>query len=78
MRLHVTMASCNQIQSNLLYKTTWILRTSADKDRILQVPRCTLSMLMNLHIKTTCVLGPHFVGPYGGLDYTSFTVRSNR
>ncbi len=27
----------------------------AYKDHILQVPRCILSMLLNLHIKTTCV-----------------------
>ncbi len=41
----------------------------AYKDHVLQITRAILSMLLNLHIKTTCYKdhGPHFGGPKGGL-----------
>ncbi len=40
-------------------KTTCILNPIYYKDHIFQVPRGILSVLLNLHIKATCVQGPY-------------------
>ncbi len=53
-RVHSTFY-VSQITVKPDLQTTCIKRPSAYKDRLLQVPRCMLSMLLNLHNNNTCV-----------------------
>ncbi len=55
-----------------------VYRPPAYKDHILQVPRVytfhVIELNLPLHIKTTCVYGPQFVGPSLCTSFTLYAV----
>ncbi len=56
-----------RLYSETCSKDHLYIKTPDYKDSNLHVPTGTLFMLLNLHLNTTCVTGPHCVGHCYGL-----------